>query len=110
MKFLIDQNLPVGLLDVLSALGHEAVHVKPLGLSTAPDERIWRTAESLGAVIVSKDSDFMSFVARGATGTALVRLRIGNCSNTALYDIVRRAWAGVIDRLGEGETVVEVRT
>jgi predicted nuclease of predicted toxin-antitoxin system len=108
LKFLIDQNLPVGLTEVLSALGHEAIHVKQLGLSTASDQLIWRTAESLGAVIVSKDGDFIGF-ARGAAGTALVRLRVGNCANAALYDIVRRAWAGVVDRLTEGEAVVEVR-
>lgn len=109
MKFLIDQNLPIGLLDVLKAFGHEASHVKQLDLSTASDQHIWATALSLGAVIVSKDSDFISF-ARGATGGALVRLRIGNCANAALYGIVRRAWTGVVARLEEGETVVEVRT
>ncbi len=108
MKFLIDQNLPLGLADLLKVLGHEALHVKPLGLSTASDEHIWRTAVSLGAVIVSKDSDFIRFVAHGSTG-AVVRLRIGNCANATLYDIVRRAWTGVIARLEEGETVVEVR-
>jgi predicted nuclease of predicted toxin-antitoxin system len=110
LKFLIDQNLPVGLLDVLKALGHEALHVKQLGLSTASDHHIWLTATSLGAVMVSKDSDFISFVARGAAGPALVRLRVGNCANAVLYDIVQRAWAGVIGRLEDGETVVEVRT
>jgi len=109
LKFLIDQNLPVGLLDVLEALGHEALHVKRLGLSTASDHHIWRLAVSLQAVIVSKDSDFVGFAARGAAGAALVRLRVGNCANAALYDIVRRAWASVIARLEEGETVVEVR-
>jgi predicted nuclease of predicted toxin-antitoxin system len=110
LKFLIDQNLPVGLLDVLNALGHEALHVKQLGLSTASDHLVWDTAPSLGAVIVSKDSDFASFVARDVTGTALVRLRIGNCAQAALYDIARRAWANVVARLEEGEAIVEVRT
>jgi predicted nuclease of predicted toxin-antitoxin system len=110
LKFLIDQNLPVGLLDVLHALGHEALHVKQLGLSTASDHHIWDMAVSLGAVIVSKDSDFVSFVARGVAGTALVRLRIGNCANAALYDIARRGWANVVACLDEGETIVEVRT
>ena len=66
MKFLIDQNLPVGLLDVLEGLGHEALHVKHLNLSTATDHRIWEMAVSLGAVIVSKDSDFIGFAAWGS--------------------------------------------
>jgi predicted nuclease of predicted toxin-antitoxin system len=109
LKFLIDQNLPVGLLDVLEGLGHEALHVKHLNLSTATDHRIWDVAVSLGAVIVSKDSDFIGFAARGAPGTALVRLRIGNCANTTLYDIVRRGWVNVVARLEADEAVVEVR-
>jgi len=109
LRFLVDQNLPVGLLDVLERLGHEALHVKRLGLSTASDHHIWRMAVSLGAVIVSKDSDFISFAARGAASAALVRLRVGNCANAALYDAVRRAWADVVARLEEGEAVVEVR-
>lgn len=109
MKFLVDQNLPLGLLDVLKALGHEALHVKQLNLSTASDHRVWQAAASLDAVVVSKDSDFVSFVAGGVIGTGLVRLRIGNCANAALYDIVRRSWAGVVARLEEGETVVELR-
>ena len=109
MKFLIDQNLPLGLLDLLEALGHEAMHVKELGLSTASDDRIWQMAVSLEAVIVSKDGDFIRFVTRDSSRSALVRLRIGNCANAILYDIVRRAWAGVVARLEEGETVVEVR-
>jgi predicted nuclease of predicted toxin-antitoxin system len=109
LKFLVDQNLPLGLAEVLTALGHDALHVKQLNLSTASDHRVWQTAVSLGAVIVSKDGDFISFVARGAGGAALVRLRIGNCANAALYNVVRRAWASVVARLEEGETIVEVR-
>lgn len=109
MRFLIDQNLPIGLLDVLIVLGHEALHVRQLGLSTASDHLIWNTAVTLEAVIVSKDSDFISFAAREKAGTSLVRLRIRNCTNAALYDVVRQAWASVVARLEEGETVVEVR-
>ncbi len=109
MKFLIDQNLPIGLLDVLQALGHEALHVKQLDLATASDRHIWHVASARGATVVSKDSDFVNFAVRGAAETALVRLRVGNCTNAALYDIVRRTWADVVARLEEGEAVVEVR-
>ncbi|MNL72319.1 hypothetical protein D3C87_1976120 [compost metagenome] len=97
------------MLDVLEVLGHEAVHVKQLDLSTASDHLIWNTAATLGAVMVSKDSDFISFAASGAAGTSLVRLRVGNCANAKLYDIVRRTWPDVVARLEDGETVVEVR-
>ncbi|WP_298742847.1 DUF5615 family PIN-like protein [uncultured Brevundimonas sp.] len=109
MRFLIDQNLPTALLAVLGDIGHEAIHIKRLGLATAPDHELWRKAGELGAVMVSKDSDFLAFASRDRAGPALVRLRVGNRGNRELYDIVRRSWPGVVARLNEGETLIEVR-
>lgn len=92
--------------EVLRALGHEALHVEALGLNEAPDREVWTRARKLDAAVVSKDSDFLAFVFEGGR---LVRLRVGNCSNADLYDIVRAAWPSVVARLDEGETMVEVR-
>ena len=105
MRFLLDQNLPVSLIDVLAELGHEALHVKPLGLSEATDREVWASALSLNAVMVSKDSDFIALAGRAGR---LVRLRVGNRSNTDLFSIIRAAWPGVIARLEDGETIVDV--
>lgn len=105
MRFLLDQNLPTALIAVLADLGHEALHVKPLGLAEATDREIWTEARALGAIMVSKDTDFVSLAGWGGR---LVRLRIGNCSNTELFAIVRAAWPDVIARLDEGETLVNV--
>ena len=106
MRFLLDQNLPVRLIDVLSELGHNADHVRLLGLAEASDRDVWAAAVRSEAVMVSKDADFLIMAGRGA---ALVRLRIGNASNAALYDVIRAAWPHVIERLLDGETIVELR-
>jgi predicted nuclease of predicted toxin-antitoxin system len=108
LRFLIDQNLPVGLLPVLAAMDHHAEHVKLIGLAEAADEALWNLAISRGLVIVSKDSDFLR-LARLDTKGALLRLAIGNCSNTALYEVVKREWAAAVLRLGAGERIVEIR-
>ena len=109
MKFLLDQNLPVRLIDVIAAFDHEVEHVRLMGLATAGDREIWTLAASRGAVVVSKDRDFLSLAQRNANRQPLVHLNLGNCSNDDLYAVVRRDWTGVVARLIEGEVIVEVR-
>ena len=55
--------------------------------------------------MVSKDSDFVVMAGRGGR---LVRLRVGNRSNADLFAIVGAAWPEVVQRLAEGETLVDV--
>jgi predicted nuclease of predicted toxin-antitoxin system len=109
LKFLIDQNLPVRLIDVIVAFDHEVEHVRLMGLATAGDREIWALAASRGAVVVSKDRDFLLLAQRSANRQPLVHLNLGNCSNDDLYAVVRRDWASVVARLIEGEVIVEVR-
>lgn len=109
MKFLLDQNLPVRLIDVIAAFDHEVEHVRLMGLATAGDREIWALAASRGAVVVSKDKDFLLLVQRNAGRQHLVHLNLGNCSNDELYAIVRRDWPRVVAQLTAGEAIVEVR-
>ena len=109
MKFLIDQNLPVRMVDVISAFDHDIEHVKLMGLATASDTDIWALAASQGMVVVSKDKDFLTLARHSVKGQQLVHLNLGNCSNDTLYDIVRRDWMMVVVRLMQGEVILEVR-
>jgi predicted nuclease of predicted toxin-antitoxin system len=67
MRFLIDAQLPPALARWLSSAGHDAEHVADIGLAGARDGEIWTYALSAGAVIVSKDEDFLCV--RSCTGT-----------------------------------------
>lgn len=45
MKYLIDNQLPVGLVGHLKGHGIDAVHVSQLGLDCASDQEIWDYAK-----------------------------------------------------------------
>ena len=65
MKFLLDENLSERLAELLCDAGHDAVHVKALGLSTASDSTILARAAEEFRVLVSGDTDFGALVAMG---------------------------------------------
>ena len=102
MIFLIDQQLPSRLSTVLAELGHEAVHVKSLGLMEASDTTIRARARELNAVIITKDEDFIGLA---IAGPKIVRIRLGNCSNTVLFQRIREVWPQVIDHLTTSQLV-----
>jgi len=60
MRFLLDQNLSPTLVTLLTEAGHDAVHVRDLGLSQAPDERVMSRAAIDNHVLISSDSDLES--------------------------------------------------
>lgn len=107
MKFLIDAQLPPALCGWLRERGQEAVHVFEIGMVAAGDAEIAARAEADGAVLVSKDEDFVTL--RLPDRFAFVWLRCGNATNRALAGRLEARWGRVEVLLGEGERFVEVR-
>ena len=109
MKLVIDQQLPPALLGWLDARGHDAEHVRNIGLRDAEDAEIWRYAVGVGAAIVTKDGDFAKERARLALGPTIVWLRIGNSTTPELLNWLDDAWPGIESALRSGMSVIEVR-
>jgi predicted nuclease of predicted toxin-antitoxin system len=84
VKLLIDAQLPPALASVLSQLGHDALHVRSVGLRNATDPAVWSYAVQEGAAILTKDEDFAARRLRERDGPVVVWLRVGNCSRAAL--------------------------
>ena len=107
MRFLVDAQLPPALCGWLRERGHEAVHVFEIGMVGASDRDLATRAETDGAVLVSKDEDFVTL--RLPDRFAFLWLRCGNATNRALSAWLELRWERIEAALDAGERFVEVR-
>ncbi len=108
MRFLVDAQLPPALAAFLIRRGHAAEHVAEVGLRNADDAPIWEHARSCGACLVTKDEDFAMRVLFDSTGPSVLWLRVRNCSNRALLQWFAPLLQAAVERLVQGEKLVEM--
>ncbi len=108
MRFLVDAQLPPALARWLVATGHEAEHVADVGLGAAQDQAIWAYAESVDAVIVSKDEDFAQRKVLKSAGPPIVWVRLRNTRRRELLVWFEAVLPGIIEALERGESLIEV--
>lgn len=65
MRFLADAGVSIKTVEFLSQLGHEAVHVRTLGLQRAPDQELVDRARGDSSIILTFDLDFGEILALG---------------------------------------------
>jgi len=107
MRFLVDAQLPPALALFLKNAGHAAIHVFDVGLADATDEVIWRESQEKQYIIVTKDEDFAVKLLLDPK-VCVVWIRIGNCSNRALIQKLSPLLDGILERLDQGERLIEV--
>lgn len=76
MKLLIDMNLPPAWAQALEEAGIKAAHWSQIGVCDAPDSDIMAYALSAGWVILTRDLDFGTLLAKNmAIGPSVVQIR-----------------------------------
>lgn len=63
MKFLIDNALSPIIAQGLRKAGFEAIHVRDIGMHSAPDSIIFESASKNEQIIISADTDFGTLLA-----------------------------------------------
>ena len=105
----LDAQLPPSLAAWISAtFGIDAHAVRDLGLRDAKDPPIFQAARDAGAVVMTKDSDFVEMLQRLGPPPKVLWVTCGNTSNARLREILSREFAGAIARLDGGENLVEI--
>jgi predicted nuclease of predicted toxin-antitoxin system len=108
IRFLVDAQLPPGLARRLADHGYPAEHVNRVSLGIATDRTIWRHAARTGAILITKDEDFVALAEREPDGPQVVWIRIGNISNQALWSAIEPQLDDIVDALNLGERIIEV--
>lgn len=109
MKIWIDAQLSPGLARWLGE--HHAVEafsVRRLGLHDATDEAIFDAARDAGAVVMTKDRDFVQLLTRAGPPPQVIWITCGNTSNARMREILKRTFTNALVLLREGETFVEI--
>jgi predicted nuclease of predicted toxin-antitoxin system len=109
MKIWVDAQLPPTLTNWLSAtFGLEAFALRDLSLRDARDIEIFEAARAEGAVIMTKDSDFIDLVCRLGTPPQILWLTCGNVTNRNLRRLLTATLPDALERFRQGEMIVEI--
>jgi predicted nuclease of predicted toxin-antitoxin system len=96
VKLLLDQNLSPRLIQELSALYAESVHIRDIGLHRADDESVWSYAAEHAFTLVSKDSDFRQRSFLLGAPPKVIWIRRGNCSTDEILGLLRTHHAEIL--------------
>ena len=104
MKLLVENALSPTLADLLRQAGHEAVHVREVGLHHAADEEIFERASIEDQVLVSADTDFATLLAtRSASKPSVILFRGGGSRRPeALASLILQNIPQLADDLATG--------
>jgi predicted nuclease of predicted toxin-antitoxin system len=107
MRFLLDANLSPHIATHLNEAGHDAAHVRDVGLRDAADVRILDEALKIGAVLISQDADFTNLLFhRHASRPSLVLLRnVNEISAADISQLLLANLGSVESMLADGAVV-----
>lgn len=88
--------------------GVEAFSLKWLGLRDARDEVIFAAASVAGAVVMTKDVDFVNLVERRGSPPQIIWVAAGNTSNHRMKELLVALFDDIRTLLDSGEPVVEI--
>jgi predicted nuclease of predicted toxin-antitoxin system len=110
MKVWVDAQLSPAIARCLQdELGTDACALRDIGLRDAEDGVIFQAERSAAAVVMTKDSDFVSLVERYGPPPQIVWVRCGNTSNSNLRAVLLKTWADAVRHLANGDALVEIR-
>ena len=107
MRFLVDQAVLWQVAAALVSAGHDAIHVRDIGMADAADEDILRRAVADQCTIVTQDTDFGTLLAASrATSPSVVLLRMADGRPSVQATAILSAMDSVAAAIASGAIVV----
>lgn len=86
----------------------EAHPVRDLALRDAKDREIYQAARDAGAVVLTKDSDFLDLLERFGSPPQVLWITCGNTSDAYLKQVLQKTLGTALKLLEQGEALVEI--
>ena len=93
---------------IQATFGVDTRALRDVGLRDATDQQIFRAAQAAGAIVMTKDSDFVTLHSRYGAPPQMIWLTCGNTSNRFLRELLTRALPQALTLLQQGEGLVEI--
>jgi predicted nuclease of predicted toxin-antitoxin system len=107
MRLLIDNPVSPQVKSALAAAGHDAVHVRDVGLAAADDRTILELARQEDRVLISQDTDFGALLAADAASKpSLILLRLSDARPANHIQLLVTVLPVVENQLLQGAIVV----
>ncbi|MFU8883934.1 MAG: DUF5615 family PIN-like protein [Cyanobacteriota bacterium] len=95
--------------ETLAGCPASAIPIRDIGLRDASDHDIFFKARLAGAMVMTKDQDFIQLLSTEGPPPKVIWLRLGNSSNAALQAVLSTTLTKAIELLSGSETWVEIR-
>ena len=109
MKIWVDAQLSFAVVKWLTAsLNVEAVALKDASLRDAEDAGVFFAARKHGAIVMTKDADFVELLLKHGPPPQVLWITCGNTSNARLKELLAASWDDVVELLKKGEPLIEI--
>lgn len=109
MTLWLDAQLPPSVAAWIEAtFGVECRAVRDLGLRAAKDRSIFLAARDVGAVVMTKDKDFVDLQRRLGPPPTVLWVTCGNTSNARLREVLASVLPAALRLIESGESLVEI--
>ena len=94
---------------IIEALGIETRPIRDVSLRDSKDQEIFLAARDAGAVVMTKDSDFLFLLEQhGGPPPHALWITCGNTSNVYLKALLERTLPAAMNLLEQGDPLVEI--